>query len=132
KVSFLQNDYLLPLTTIQIPNRMEAYYQLEICANSVTSALAAQEGGAHRVEFCQNLEMGGTTPSPGKIRIAREQLTIGMHVLIRPRAGDFLYPDTEFEEMKADILFCKEANCDGVVTGLLDVDGRVDREPMAE
>ncbi|PPK99053.1 copper homeostasis protein CutC [Parapedobacter indicus] len=111
---------------------MNAYYQLEICANSVTSALAAQEGGAHRVEFCQNLEMGGTTPSPGKIRIARERLTIGMHVLIRPRAGDFLYTHTELEEMKADILFCKEANCDGIVIGLLDVDGRVDRKRLTE
>lgn len=111
---------------------MNTHYQLEICANSVTSAMAAQEGGAHRVEFCQNLETGGTTPSPGQIRITRKQLTIGMHVLIRPRAGDFLYTDTEFEEMKADILFCKEANCDGVVIGLLDVGGRVDGRRTGE
>src|SRR5690606_12457587 len=111
---------------------MDKLYQLEICANSVTSAVAAQEGGAHRVEFCQNLEMGGTTPSPGQIRIARQQLTIGMHVLIRPRAGDFLYTDTEIEEMKADILFCKEENCDGVVIGLLNADGRINWERTEE
>jgi len=111
---------------------MDKRYQLEICANSVTSAIAAQDGGAHRVEFCQNLEMGGTTPSPGQIRIARRHLTIGMHVLIRPRAGDFLYTDTEIEEMKADILFCKEENCNGVVIGLLDADGHVNRERTQE
>ncbi|GGC42319.1 copper homeostasis protein CutC [Parapedobacter defluvii] len=111
---------------------MHNVYQLEICANSVTSALAAQDGGAHRVEFCQNLEMGGTTPSPGQIRLARQQLTIGMHVLIRPRAGDFLYSDTEFEEMKADVLFCKEVGCDGVVIGLLHADGRIDKERTTE
>lgn len=106
---------------------MDASYQLEICANSVASAIAAEEGGAHRVEFCQNLETGGTTPSAGQIRIARQRLTIGLHVLIRPRAGDFLYTDAEFEEMKADISFCKESNCDGIVIGLLDADGRVDQ-----
>jgi len=108
------------------------YYQLEICANSVASAIAAQEGGGHRVEFCQNLEMGGTTPSAGQIRMVRQQLTIGVHVLIRPRSGDFLYSDVEFEEMKADVTFCKEMGCDGVVVGLLDADGHVDRKRTEE
>lgn len=107
-------------------------YQLEICANSVTSAIVAQQGGAHRVEFCQNLEIGGTTPSAGQIRMVRQQLTIGVHVLIRPRGGDFLYTDVEFEEMKADILFCKEVGCNGVVIGLLDVAGRIDRKRTEE
>ncbi len=125
-ISFVTFDHNI------LPDRMDTYYQLEICANSVTSAVAAQQGGAHRVEFCQNLEMGGTTPSPGQIRMVRRLLTIGIHVLIRPRAGDFLYNDTEFEEMKADILFCKEANCDGVVIGLLDADGQVDRKRTEE
>ncbi|MGK6350789.1 copper homeostasis protein CutC [Parapedobacter sp. DT-150] len=106
-------------------------YQLEICANSIASALAAQEGGADRVEFCQNLEMGGTTPSAGQIRRVREWLTIDIHVLVRPRIGDFLYTDLEFEEMKADIRFCKEAGCDGVVIGLLHADGQVDKERTA-
>ncbi|SKB77214.1 copper homeostasis protein [Parapedobacter luteus] len=105
---------------------MGKLYRLEICANSVASALAAQEGGADRIEFCQNLEMGGTTPSSGQIWLTRAALKIGLHVLIRPRAGDFLYSDLEFQEMKADIMFCKEAKCDGVVIGLLDVEGRVD------
>src|SRR5690606_27134287 len=107
-------------------------YQLEVCANSVTSAIAAQRGGAHRVEFCQNLEIGGTTPSAGQIRMVRQQLTIGVHVLIRPRGGDVLYTDVEFEEMKADILFCKEVGCNGVVVGLLDVAGRIDRKRTEE
>ncbi len=111
---------------------MNKSYQLEICANSIASALAAQEGGADRVEFCQSLEMGGTTPSLGQIWLARAGLSIGMHVLIRPRAGDFLYTDLEFQEMKADLLFCKEAKCDGVVIGLLQADGRVDTDRTAE
>ncbi|SEL32211.1 copper homeostasis protein CutC [Parapedobacter koreensis] len=111
---------------------MNKPYQLEICANSVASALAAQEGGADRVEFCQNLEMGGTTPSLGQIWLTRAGLKIGMHVLIRPRAGDFLYSDLEVQEMKADIMFCKEARCDGVVIGLLDADGHVDKERTSE
>lgn len=111
---------------------MNTSYKLEICANSIASALAAQEGGAHRVEFCQNLEVGGTTPSLGQIWLARAGLSIEMHVLIRPRAGDFLYTDLEFQEMKADILFCKEAKCDGIVIGLLQADGSVDAVRTAE
>ncbi len=111
---------------------MNGPYQLEICANSIASAMSAQEGRADRVEFCQNLEWGGTTPSAGQIRIARERLSIGLHVLIRPRTGDFLYSTTEFEEMKADVLFCKEANCDGVVVGLLQANGRIDQVRTTE
>jgi len=107
-------------------------YQLEICANSVQSALAAQSGGADRVEFCQQLEVGGVTPSAGQILQARAQLSIGMHILIRPRGGDFLYSALEFEEMKADIRFCREAGCDGVVIGLLQADGQIDRDRTAE
>lgn len=107
-------------------------YLLEICANSVSSAVAAQAGGADRVEFCQNLEAGGTTPSHGQITLVKERLDIDVHVLIRPRAGDFLYNDLEYEEMKADILFCKEAGCEGVVIGLLHADGRIDTERTTE
>ena len=76
---------------------------LEVCANSVASALAAQEGGAYRVELCDNLENGGTTPSFGQILSARKQLKIKLYVLIRPRSGDFLYSDLEYEIMKTDI-----------------------------
>ena len=102
-------------------------YQLEICANSTYSALQAQLGGASRVELCQSLELGGTTPSYGQIRQSRAALSIGIHVLIRPRAGDFFYSAMEFEEMKEDIRFCKDAGCDGVVLGLLNKDGSIDK-----
>lgn len=107
-------------------------YQLEICANSVTSALAAQGGGADRVEFCQNLEAGGTTPSHGQIRTLKQHVHIGAHVLIRPRSGDFLYNEWEYEEMKSDIQFCKDTGCEGVVIGLLHADGRIDTKRTAE
>ena len=100
---------------------------LEIAANSVASALAAQEGGAGRVELCTALELGGLTPSYAQIAMAREKLTIPLYVLIRPRAGDFLYSDLEFETMLRDIEACAKAGCDGVVLGVLDADGRVDR-----
>lgn len=116
----------------RIHKAMGRTYQLEICANSVLSALAAQKGGADRVELCQNLDIGGTTPSLGQVWLARAGLSIGMHVLIRPRAGDFLYSDLEFQEMKSDILFCKETKCDGVVVGILLGDGQVDTKRMAE
>jgi len=101
--------------------------QLEVCANSVSSALAAQEGGAFRVELCDNLENGGTTPSFGQILQARKQLHIKLYPLIRPRSGDFLYNDLEYEIMAADVRNCIEAGCDGIVTGLLNTDGTVDK-----
>jgi copper homeostasis protein len=99
---------------------------LEIAANSVASALAAQEGGAGRVELCTALELGGLTPSAAQIELARERLTIPLYVLIRPRAGDFLYNDLECETMLRDIEACDAAGCDGVVLGVLDADGHVD------
>ncbi|MGN5953043.1 copper homeostasis protein CutC [Sphingobacterium lactis] len=106
--------------------------KLEICANSIYSAEQAQAAGASRVELCQNLENGGTTPSYGQIKTTRDLLHIGVHVLIRPRAGDFLYNKQEFEEMKADIKMCKELKCDGVVIGILDEAGHVDIPRMNE
>lgn len=106
--------------------------QLEVCANSVTSALAAQEGGAYRVELCDNLENGGTTPSFGQILLARKQLNIRLYVLIRPRSGDFLYSDLEFEIMKADVRGCVDAGCDGVVIGILNADGTIDKSRCKE
>ena len=111
---------------------MDKNCHLEICASSVWSAVNAQEGGANRVELCQNIDVGGTTPSLGQVRLARAELSIGVHVLIRPRGGDFLYSDLEFLEMKSDILSCKELECDGVVIGMLLADGQVDRARMAE
>lgn len=99
---------------------------LEIAANSVASALAAQEGGAGRVELCTALELGGLTPSRAQIALAREHLHIPLYVLIRPRAGDFLYSELECETMRRDIEVCVALGCDGVVLGVLDADGGVD------
>jgi len=101
---------------------------LEICANSVRSAINAEEGGADRIELCENLSEGGTTPSYGLLLKARQQVSIPIHVLIRPRAGDFLYSDLEFEVMKEDIKLCKELGFEGVVIGILKADGGVDVE----
>ncbi|UEG54078.1 copper homeostasis protein CutC [Mucilaginibacter daejeonensis] len=101
--------------------------RIEICANSVRSALIAQEAGAYRIEFCDNLKEGGTTPSFGQIALARQQLNIKLYPIIRPRGGDFLYTDLEFEVMKKDIEQCLALGCDGVVFGVLDANGRVDK-----
>jgi copper homeostasis protein len=99
---------------------------LEIAANSVASALAAQEGGAGRVELCTALELGGLTPSHAQIALTRDCLRIPLYVLIRPRAGDFLYGELECETMQRDIETCAALGCDGVVLGVLDADGDVD------
>jgi copper homeostasis protein len=101
---------------------------LEVCANSINSALAAQQGGAVRVELCDNLKEGGTTPSAGQITLARKLLHIKLYILIRPRSGDFLYNDIEFQTMQADIRYCIEAGCDGIVIGILNADGTIDKE----
>ncbi|MET0229330.1 MAG: copper homeostasis protein CutC, partial [Rhodanobacteraceae bacterium] len=98
---------------------------LEIAANSVASALAAQEGGADRIELFASLGEGGLTPSYATIAIARERLTIPVYVLIRPRAGDFLYNEIELETMRRDIEACERLGCDGVVIGVLDADGDI-------
>jgi copper homeostasis protein len=101
---------------------------LEVAANSVASAFAAQEGGAGRVELCASLDEGGVTPSHGTIALAREGLTVPLYVLIRPRAGDFLYENAEIEAMLDDIVHCAELGCDGVVVGALTAEGDVDVE----
>jgi copper homeostasis protein len=117
------------LTFKQAPSpKMTQLITLEICANSVTSALAAQEGGAIRVELCENLNEGGTTPSKGQIMIARKLLHIKLNVLVRPRGGDFLYTDLEYDIMTADVRCCIEAGCDGIVIGMLNADGTIDKE----
>lgn len=99
---------------------------LEIAANSIASALAAQEGGAGRVELCTALELGGLTPSHAQVALARDRLRIPLYVLIRPRAGDFLYSELECETMLRDIETCVALGCDGVVLGVLDAEGDVD------
>ncbi|MBT2745331.1 MULTISPECIES: copper homeostasis protein CutC [unclassified Lysobacter] len=105
---------------------------LEISANSLASALAAQAGGADRVELCENLRDGGTTPSYGTIAVARDRLRIPLYVLIRPRGGDFLYDENDLAAMRADVETCVRLGCDGVVIGALDADGAVDAGVCAE
>ena len=102
---------------------------VEICANGVESCLAAQEGGADRVELCAGIPEGGTTPSYGEIKVARRVLTTTrLHVIIRPRGGDFLYTDLEVERMAEDIAMCRQLGVDGVVFGCLNADGTFDLE----
>ncbi len=99
---------------------------LEVCVESTASAMAAERGGAHRIELCSSLAEGGTTPSAGLIEIVRRKVRIPVHIIIRPRGGDFCYSSDEFESMKRDILTAKELKADGVVFGLLTEDGHVD------
>jgi len=101
---------------------------LEICANSFQSALNAQEAGAHRVELCQELSVGGITPSYGLIKQVITHLNIPVFVLIRPRSGDFVYSDAEFEIMKKDIEISKELGCKGIVSGILNKNRTIDLE----
>ena len=105
---------------------METKTRVEVCVDSVPSAVAAQEGGADRVELCDSLIEGGTTPSPGAIEVARRSLRIDLNVIIRPRGGDFCYSDLELEVMKADVAAAKGLGANGVVIGILDEDGAVD------
>lgn len=105
---------------------------LEICTNCIESAIAAELGGADRIELCTNLAEGGTTPSYGQIKWCVENLQLEVWPLIRPRGGDFLYSDAEFESISHDISFCKQIGCKGVVTGLLNSDGSIDKERCAK
>lgn len=104
-------------------------FKFEVCANGLESCLAAQQGGADRVELCAAIGEGGTTPSYGEIKVARELLsTTLLHVIIRPRGGDFLYTPIELRRMAEDIKMCGSLGVDGVVFGCLDSDGNVDVE----
>ncbi|MDX2250388.1 MAG: copper homeostasis protein CutC [Bacteroidia bacterium] len=105
---------------------------LEICIDSLVSALAAEKGGAHRVELCDNLIEGGTTPSLGMVERCKKVVSLGIMVMIRPRGGDFLYDEAEFEVMKQDIAHAKNAGVQGVVFGILHADGRIDKDRVAE
>lgn len=99
---------------------------IEVCLDSAESAVAAQAGGAARVELCDNLIEGGTTPSAGMIAAARRAIDIGLHVMIRPRGGDFCYGPPEIEAMLHDIGVSRELGAGGVVFGALHPDGRID------
>jgi copper homeostasis protein len=106
--------------------------RIEICVDSVAGAIAAQRGGADRVELCDNLMEGGTTPSAGCIRTARKHLKIGLQVIIRPRGSDFLYDETEVEVIREDVRVAKEAGADGVVIGCLTAEGNIDQDLTRE
>lgn len=108
-------------------------FQFEICTNSVESCIAAQEGGANRVELCAGIPEGGTTPSYGEIATAREVLThTKLHVIIRPRGGDFLYSPVEIKTMLKDIEIARRLGADGVVFGCLTADGEIDIPVMQQ
>lgn len=109
---------------------MNNNFLLEICANGIASACAAQEAGADRIELCENLAEGGTTPSYGLLQHVRRKVKLPVYVLIRPRPGDFIYSDDEFDIMQTDIRLCKKLGYDGIVAGIL-TDGYVDIDRMA-
>lgn len=107
-------------------------YTLEIACDSVQSALNAEQGGADRIEFCENLSQGGVTPSSAKIKLAKSKLRIPIFVLIRPRKGDFLYSDLEVETMLDSIQIAKELGADGIVSGALQANGTLSLPQMRQ
>jgi copper homeostasis protein len=106
--------------------------KIEICAGSVQSVIEAEKGGASRVELCDNLFEGGTTPSAATIEIASNSVYIPVYVMIRPRGGDFLYSDRELIIMKRDIFYAKKFGASGIVIGLLTPEGAVDENRTKE
>jgi copper homeostasis protein len=99
---------------------------VEVCVDSVASAIAAERGGAQRVELCSDLLEGGITPSLGLLGVVRSKLSIGLHLIIRPRPGDFCYSDEEFDCMRRDVEVAKKEGANGVVFGILQPDATVD------
>ena len=107
-------------------------YKLEIACFNLESAIIAQENGADRVELCANMKEGGTTPDFKITEQARKELTIDLNVMIRPRGGDFVYSDDEFEQMKTEIIAFKKLSVDGFVFGILDKEGNLNKEQNSE
>jgi copper homeostasis protein len=105
---------------------------VEIVVYNIDSALKAQDGGADRIELCDNPGEGGTTPSFGTIEVVRQNLGIDVFVMIRPRGGDFHYSSYEFHTMKRDIYQCQKLSVDGVVFGILNADGTIDKKRCKE
>lgn len=101
-------------------------FKLEVIGFTIDSCVLAQAAGATRIELCDNPGEGGTTPSAGFIKAARDVLQIDLYPIIRVRGGDFFYSDAEFEIMKTDVQLCKGLGCNGVVIGMLNADGTVD------
>ncbi|CAI5467083.1 unnamed protein product [Closterium sp. Yama58-4] len=104
--------------------------QLEICVETVASAIAAHKGGAHRVELCSGLVEGGVTPSIGLVTAVVQAIPIPVHVLIRPRAGDFVFSEDEMKAMECDIKECAKAGAAGVVVGALTPSGDIDKPKL--
>lgn len=107
-------------------------YILEVCVDSVASAIAATNGGANRLEVCANLVIGGTTPSLSLLQTIKRYCNLKCHVLIRPRFGDFCYSNYEFEMMLEDVKMFKDAGASGVVLGILQPDGNLDVRRMKQ
>jgi copper homeostasis protein len=105
---------------------------LEVCVDSLDSALVAEEAGADRLELCANLAEGGTTPSYGLIELVKRRIKIPVHGMVRPRRGDFVYSDHDFEVMKSDIRLMKEMKMEGVVFGILLTDSTIDASRLNE
>jgi len=106
-------------------------YTLEIATNDYASTAAAVKGGADRIELCSALSEGGLTPSYAIIIKCRNDFSLPIFPIIRPRGGDFLYTEEEFEIMKKEVLLCKQAGCDGIVTGFLHADGSIDKKRIS-
>lgn len=106
--------------------------KLEVVVYNIESALKAQEGGADRIELCDNPAEGGTTPSSGTIEIVRGNVSLDVFVMIRPRGGDFCYTSWEYHSMKRDIWHCQKLSVDGIVFGILTPDGRIDKKRCKE
>ena len=105
---------------------------LEVVVYNIESALRAQQGGADRIELCDNPAEGGTTPSYGTIEAVRQNISMDVYVMIRPRGGDFLYSNYEFHAMKRDIHQCQKISVDGIVLGILTPEGRIDKKRCKE
>ena len=105
---------------------------LEICANSYQSAVNANIAGAHRIELCSEISVGGTTPSYGLLKKVMADINIPVHVLIRPRSGNFTYSGKEFDIMKENIRLCKDLGCAGIVAGVLLEDNSIDLKRTSE
>ncbi len=101
---------------------------VEICASTYQSAINAQKGGAHRIELCENLSVGGVTPNRELIRKVKNAISIPKNILIRPRGGDFVYTEDEFNQMLSDIEVSKSIGCNGIVSGVLNPDNTIDIE----
>src|SRR5690606_11916400 len=99
---------------------------LEVVVDNIESAMKAQEGGADRIELCAGPHDGGTTPSYGTIELVRQNVSMDLYIMIRPRGGDFLYSSYEFHSMNRDISQCQRLSVDGVVFGILTSAGRID------